>query len=243
MRDNIKPVEAGFFKYCMKNLSHEYCNLNARIRDGKQMWDLMNDYSIANNIPFKVIYNIVDKWDAKGIFKWGIFHPIKFPIEYIMLIPRRVLRKVHAFGMMVDSDRNTDYSSVFIFKTMANGLEDTTGIRESRIDYWTDPAFTVEKYNTALRIINKMIDGAMEYYGGLLIRCIKYIMNAHATHRRNIMDDVNLANHTARTLKKYVEFARTDKQASHDACGATYRDFISDVNIFVDDIFKDIDCK
>lgn len=252
MRDNIKPVEAGFFKYCMKNLSHEgSCFEYWPFRENLSIRNIIYTYCEKYKVSKKVIHRIVNKWIDKGLarrnhlnFTVGFsFCFDTLPIEYIMLIPRRVLRKVPAFGLIMDTDRCKDYALVFVFKTRANGLENVDAIRESRKDYWDYPAFNIDKYNTALLNINKIVDGSIKYNGKLLISCTSYILDASNISKEIILKDTSLVNHTIRTLKKYVEFARTNRRAWEDAWKAKPGNFISEVDILIREIFENINCK
>ena len=246
MRDNIKPIEAGFFKYCMKNLSHEYCNgCYAVIRNDRLMWDLIRDYSKTNNIPIKVIIHIVDKWDSKGIFKWCgdiwyAFNPLNFPLEYIMLIPRRALRKVPAFGRVMITTKAPGYNAVFTFKTEANGLKDVDAINETRQDYWASFKYNPEKCKNALRYISKMVDGVMPYNKTLLVAYIRYVMNSYDIN--NFKDDSSTINGIIRILKKFIKFANENGTVKRDMYFASYDNFIGKVSDFVDKIFKEINC-
>ena len=102
MEGIMKEVEKKFFRFCMKHLKHintEYNkNIGMHFRDGYLMWTCMNDFCEKYDVPFKVIEAITWKWDDKGLFTWdgdmwGTFHPEKFPLEYVMIVPPRTIIK------------------------------------------------------------------------------------------------------------------------------------------------------
>lgn len=249
MRDNIKPIEAGFFKYCMKNLNHKDDGIydDIKTRDGKFMWDLMNEYSDKKNIPFKVLYCIVNKWDMKGIFSWegdiwGNFHPFKFPMEYIMLIPRRILRKVPAFGMLLScGEKSLDYATAFTFKTLANGLKDVNAIKENRIDYWTSPSNIPEKYSAALLLINKIVDGESSYTPAFLSAIAMYAIQSYPL--LSFSFDSHCANYTASTLRKLETFIKSGEMIHNDDDYFVYSQLASEISNFLSYLFDVLNCK
>lgn len=252
MRDNIKPIEAGFFKFCMKNLSHKLnSNYNVvSIREDIGMQELISQYSKKHGIPCKVISNITERWNIKGFITYGreeecqscYFHPCSFPMEYIILIPRRVLRKVPAFAIILSTSKGQDYMTAFAFKTLANGIYYMGSIKESMPYYWKNPSSSIEKYEAALLKIDKIIECNPDFKSGLLLMYVKYVMNSYGMIRFGSNGD--LFNRTVRTLKKCIKFIENcDATDIRKATWANYANFTKEVNDFIANIFSELNCN
>lgn len=253
MRDNIKPIEAGFFKFCMKNLSHKpSSNYNTVcVRDDIAMQELINQYSKRYNAPRKILLNIVEKWNIKGLITYGrdeechscYFHPASFPMEYIILIPRRVLRKVPAFAIILGKEKGEDYILAFTFKTLANNMYSVESIKESMPYYWKNPSSSIDKYEYALFKINGIIDSRSDFKSGLLSMYVKYVMNSYNMITFGCNGD--LFNYTIRTLKKCIKsiekYDVTDIRKA--AWVANHSDFTKEVNDFISRVFDELNCN
>lgn len=229
MRDNIKPVEAKFFKYCMKRLSHHDVAFDGTVGTIMTMRQMIVDFSNRYGIPRKVIESIVNKWDGWFLDECYRFDPYKFPAEYIMLIPRRVLRKCVAFGCIVmdkkfKDDNDTkwrEYDAIFRYKTIINGLDDCEAILENTGSYWLD--FSIERYDRALFYINKEICRTNEPPRlGTILRCTEYIILCNIMYSmiKSCGGDDGLAhriNDTARTIKRVTAYLKRLNADKYDS--------------------------
>lgn len=209
MRDNIKPVEAKFFKYCMKRLCHTDIWPDGTVGTIMTMRQMIVDFSNRYDIPYKVIESIVNKWDGWFLDVCYRFNPYRFPAEYIALIPRRTLRKCSIFGMIAkeENKKGLEYRTVFNYKTYINGLADTDAIFENIDGYWSG-GYNAEKYDKAILYINKEIDKTDEPPRDyLVVQCLRYIINYYESgNADDVFRDAHRVNETARTINKATKY-------------------------------------
>lgn len=182
MRDNIKPIEAGFFKFCMKNLSHGGgCVRHWEFRDGLAMENIMDMYCEKYSMPSKTIDHIIMHWEVKDII--GIapnlhdrfFNFDKFPPEYIALIPRRIMCRCPVFAHIVMQDTTgiwKYYKAAFAFKTIMNGRDDVDAIYRPNCKYWQWSEYDEPSWNKYKDAINILLNYNLENIDKEYLRCI-----------------------------------------------------------------------
>ena len=240
MRDNIKPIEARFFKYCMKRIDYSTVHFGSQIGTIETMHQMIVNFSKKYNIPIKVVDAIVNKWDG-WFFEYGgdfggLFDAYKFPAEYIMLIPRRTLRKCKVFGGIANEalyKKSVEYNTIFRYKTRINGLTDDEAIFENTENYWNGD-YNIEKFEKAVLYINKELDKddyeSKLYY---VLEYVKYIIRCYTIsdiYRLEICMDAHRVNETARTIKrvmKYLEKFKIDA-AIIDRLDYMYHDMLGE---------------
>lgn len=201
----IKPTEAAFFSYCMKYLS--FTDLLPQLD-----WKYIEEYSKKHCVSIKLLYSFISKWGQKGMastYELITFNPGMFPMEYIMLIPRKVMRTTRICPMHVDDAQVIErFEEAYKIKSLQCG-EQITSLESDRNKYMEKKKLSLALYNenSVLNLLHDLdklplhIVSPLRYYMADIMSAIVDIANTMQFDSNN----AHLFNETLRVLRRFVD--------------------------------------